>query len=104
MRALICRQWGEVDQLELSEAAPPAPSATEILINVHATAVNYADAIMVAGKYQTKPTLPFAPGLETAGVVAAQIMFIVTLSYSYSNIFLVSKDILTTCCSFEENW
>ncbi len=71
MRALICRQWGEVDQLELSEAAPPAPSATEILINVHATAVNYADAIMVAGKYQTKPTLPFAPGLETAGVVAA---------------------------------
>ena len=35
-----------------------------------ATGVNYADAIMVAGNYQTKPPFPFSPGLETAGVVA----------------------------------
>ena len=35
-----------------------------------ATAVNYADALMVAGRYQTRPPLPFSPGLETAGVVA----------------------------------
>ena len=42
-----------------------------MLIDVKATAINYADAIMVAGRYQTKPPLPFSPGLETAGVVAA---------------------------------
>ena len=36
-----------------------------------ATSVNYADALLVAGRYQTKPPLPFSPGLETAGVVAA---------------------------------
>ena len=42
-----------------------------MLIRVKATAVNYADSIMVAGRYQTKPPLPFSPGLETAGVVAA---------------------------------
>jgi NADPH2:quinone reductase len=42
-----------------------------VLIAVEATGVNYADAIMVAGNYQTKPPLPFSPGLETAGVVAA---------------------------------
>jgi NADPH:quinone reductase len=42
-----------------------------VLIDVRATAVNYADALLVAGRYQTKPTLPFSPGLETAGVVAA---------------------------------
>jgi NADPH2:quinone reductase len=42
-----------------------------VLIRVKATAVNYADSIMVAGRYQTKPPLPFSPGLETAGVVAA---------------------------------
>jgi Zn-dependent alcohol dehydrogenase len=41
-----------------------------VLIRVEATAVNYADSIMVAGRYQTKPPLPFSPGLETAGVVA----------------------------------
>jgi NADPH2:quinone reductase len=41
------------------------------LISVKATAVNYADALMTAGRYQTKPDLPFSPGLETAGIVAA---------------------------------
>lgn len=49
----------------------PAPGSDEILIKVAATAVNYADSIMVAGRYQTKPELPFSPGLETAGTVAA---------------------------------
>jgi len=39
------------------------------VIDVKATGVNYADSIMVAGRYQTKPSLPFSPGLETAGVV-----------------------------------
>jgi NADPH:quinone reductase len=69
MRALICRNWGDVGQLELGEAPVPEPKAGEVLIRVEATAVNYADAIMVAGRYQTKPELPFSPGLETAGVV-----------------------------------
>ncbi len=71
MRALICRQWGGIDGLSLGEAPVPQPAAGEVLIEVKATAVNYADSIMVAGRYQTKPELPFSPGLETAGVVAA---------------------------------
>ncbi len=71
MRALICRQWGGSDDLSVGEAPIPTPAADELLIRVKATAVNYADSIMVAGRYQTKPALPFSPGLETAGVVAA---------------------------------
>src|SRR6059036_3416105 len=71
MRAVLCRGWGTIDELTLAEVPPPAPSAGEVLIAVKATAVNYADAIMVSGRYQTKPPLPFSPGLETAGVVAA---------------------------------
>jgi len=71
MRALICCQWGGIDGLSLGEAPVPQPAAGEVLIEVKATAVNYADSIMVAGRYQTKPELPFSPGLETAGVVAA---------------------------------
>src|SRR5205085_7319841 len=71
MRAVLCRAWGAIDELTIAEVPPPAPSAGEVLIAVKATAVNYADAIMVAGQYQTKPPLPFSPGLETAGVVAA---------------------------------
>jgi NADPH2:quinone reductase len=71
MRAVICRAWGEVEGLPVEETAPPTPGRGQVLIDVKATAVNYADAIMVAGRYQTKPPLPFSPGLETAGVVAA---------------------------------
>jgi NADPH:quinone reductase len=71
MRALICREWGGIDGLTVGEMPVPQPAADEVLIRVKATAVNYADAIMVAGKYQTKPKLPFSPGLETAGVVEA---------------------------------
>jgi NADPH:quinone reductase len=71
MRALICRQWGKVDELSLGETPVPTPRADEVLIRVAATGVNYADSIMVAGNYQTKPERPFSPGLEAAGVVTA---------------------------------
>ncbi len=71
MRALICRQFGGLDQLELAEVAAPEPGPTQILMDVHVTCANYADAIMVAGNYQTKPRFPFAPGLEAAGTVRA---------------------------------
>jgi NADPH2:quinone reductase len=71
MRALVCRAWGEVESLRLEDVPAPRPGRGEVLIDVKATAVNYADSLLVAGTYQTKPTLPFSPGLETAGVVAA---------------------------------
>ena len=70
MRAVVCRAWGAVDDLVVDDVTAPAPGPGQVLIDVAATGVNYADAIMVAGRYQTKPPLPFSPGLETAGVVA----------------------------------
>ena len=70
MRAVICQGWGAVEDLRVEDVAPLQPGPGEVLIAVKATAVNYADAIMVAGNYQTRPPLPFSPGLETAGVVA----------------------------------
>ncbi len=69
MRAVICRAWGEVEDLTVEDIAPPLPGPGEVLIAVKATAVNYADALLVAGRYQTRPALPFSPGLETAGIV-----------------------------------
>jgi NADPH2:quinone reductase len=71
MRAVICHAWGAVESLKVEEVPAPVPAADEVLIDVRATSVNYADSIMVAGKYQTRPPFPFSPGLETAGVVAA---------------------------------
>src|SRR5436189_433931 len=68
MRAVICRAWGPIDDLTVEDVAPPMPGRGQVVIDVHAAGVNYADSIMVAGRYQTRPTLPFSPGLEAAGV------------------------------------
>jgi NADPH:quinone reductase len=70
VRAVICRAWGPIDDLVLEDVPAPTPGRGQVLITVKATAVNYADSIMVAGRYQTRPDFPFSPGLETAGVVA----------------------------------
>ncbi len=70
MRALICRAWGDIETLELGEMAAPEPGPGEILLDVVASSANFADSIMVAGNYQTKPDFPFSPGLEAAGRVA----------------------------------
>ncbi len=72
MRAIVCRRWGEPEGLTLEEVPPPVPGPGDILIGVRRAAVNYADTIMVRGAYQTKPDLPFSPGIEAVGEVLAR--------------------------------
>src|ERR1051325_11122291 len=69
VKAVLCRKWGGPEVLGVEEAArrPLAPS--EARLRVHAAGVNFADMLMVAGKYQVKPEFPFTPGLEAAGEV-----------------------------------
>jgi len=71
MRAVICRSFDGIEALELGELADPVPGAGEVLIDVHAAALSFMDTLMVAGRYQMKPTLPFVPGTDAAGVVLA---------------------------------
>ncbi|MFN8372557.1 MAG: NADPH:quinone oxidoreductase family protein [Anaerolineae bacterium] len=69
MRALLCRQWGEPETLTLEDVPAPQVSAGKVRVRVRACGVNYADTLMIAGKYQVKPPLPFSPGFEIAGEV-----------------------------------
>lgn len=71
MQALLCSRFGSLDDLTVGEVPSPAPGAGEVLIDVRASALNFPDALMVQGRYQVRPTLPFVPGLEVAGTVAA---------------------------------
>jgi NADPH:quinone reductase len=71
MRAWRVTTNGEpADVLHLDAAVPvPAPTGDEVLIEVAACALNFADSLLCTGTYQEKPPLPFTPGLEIAGVV-----------------------------------
>ena len=69
MRAIVCRAWSGLEGLQLGELPDPQPGPGELVIAVRAAGVNYADSLLVQGKYQTRPDFPFAPGLEAAGTV-----------------------------------
>ncbi len=70
MRAVQVRELGDPHALTVSEIdGPPAPGPGEITVAVHAAGVNFPDALMVLGKYQVKPPLPFVLGVEVAGVI-----------------------------------
>ena len=71
MRAVICHSWGQPGDLVVEDRESPSPGPSEVLIEVAAAGVNFADILMVAGKYQEKPAFPFSPGLEIAGRIAA---------------------------------
>jgi NADPH2:quinone reductase len=70
MRAILCRTLGDPSLLTLEELPAPALGPGQIRIATHAAGVNFADSLVVAGKYQEKPPLPFVPGFEIAGVVS----------------------------------
>jgi NADPH2:quinone reductase len=71
MQAVLCKQLGPIEDLTLETVDDPVPGSGEILIDVHAAGVNFPDLLMVRGHYQARPPLPFVPGGECAGTVAA---------------------------------
>jgi NADPH:quinone reductase len=71
MKAIVCKDWGPPDSLELQELADLVPGSGEVAVDVRAAGVNFPDVLTVQGKYQVRPPLPFTPGNEFAGVVRA---------------------------------
>lgn len=72
MRALLCTEIGDLEKLRVADVTPPPdPGAGEVLIDVHAAGVNFADLLMIKGQYQVKHQVPFSPGLEVAGAIRA---------------------------------
>ena len=69
MKAVICDQPGSIGDLRVGELPDPEPGEGEIVIDVAAAGINYLDALMAQGKYQTKPEPPFVPGCEVSGTV-----------------------------------
>ena len=72
IRTTLCRAISpDITSIELTEQELLPPAADEVQIRSYACAVNFPDLLMIQGKYQYKPELPFAPGTERAGEVLA---------------------------------
>jgi NADPH:quinone reductase len=71
MRAVVCRAYGPPEDLVLADVDEPVPGPGQLLVQVHAAAVNFPDVLFVAGKYQVRIPPPFIPGNEIAGEVIA---------------------------------
>lgn len=69
MRAILCESWRDFDALELRDIPPPPLRPRGVRIRVAAAGVSFATQLVVAGKYQRKPPLPFVPGTEVVGTV-----------------------------------
>jgi NADPH2:quinone reductase len=69
MKALLCTRYGTPDDLEVAEIADPTPGPGEAVVRIAAAALNFFDTLIIAGKYQTKPVMPFSPAAECAGTV-----------------------------------
>lgn len=71
MKAILCTGFGPLTDLEYLDRPEPGAPGSTVLIKAEAIGVNYADALLVEGRYQMKPELPFIPGMEAAGAVMA---------------------------------
>lgn len=71
MKALLCTRLGGPEDLELSDLPDPAAGPGEAVVRITLAALNFFDTLIIAGRYQVKPELPFSPGGEACGVIEA---------------------------------
>jgi NADPH:quinone reductase len=69
MKAVLCKQYGPPESLVIEEVPPLKPANAQVVVAVSACGVNFPDTLIIQGKYQLRPDLPFSPGGEIAGTV-----------------------------------
>lgn len=71
MKAIVCSELGNADKLKLElDWSEPECGADDVVVDVKAAGINFPDTLIIAGKYQIQPQLPFIPGAEGAGVIS----------------------------------
>lgn len=69
MKAILCSQFCEPDDLVFADIDDPVAGDGQVVIAIKAAALNFFDILMIQGKYQVKPPFPFSPAAEVAGVI-----------------------------------
>lgn len=71
MKAWLVETITEAGTMRLADVPTPVPAAEEYLIAVEASGLNFLDTLVIRGQYQTKPPLPFVPGVEVVGRIVS---------------------------------
>ncbi len=69
MRGVLVKEWTEFENLTLEDCPRPALQSGQLRIKTRAAGISFATSLVVSGRYQRKPPLPFTPGTEAAGIV-----------------------------------
>lgn len=69
MRAILCKEYGPADKLVIENIPSPEVKGRGVKVRVKAAGLNFPDTLIIEGKYQLKPTMPFSPGGEMSGEV-----------------------------------
>lgn len=71
MRAILCKEYGPAETLVIEDTKSPEAKGSDVKVRVRAAGLNFPDTLIIEGKYQLKPSMPFSPGGEMAGEVLA---------------------------------
>lgn len=69
MKAVLCKHYGSPSDLVVEDVPSLKAGFEQVVIAVHACGVNFADTLIIQGKYQIKPAMPFSPGGEVSGII-----------------------------------
>ena len=106
MKAVLCKRHGPPQTLVVEEVPSLVPGEGEVVVAVHAAAVNFPDTLIIENKYQFKPTLPFSPGGEVAGHLPGEhvSVYVPTTPNPTSGFFLMMprSEVITLAMSVDE--
>jgi NADPH2:quinone reductase len=105
VRAVLLRETGGPEQLELREVPDPEPADGEVLVRVRAAGINFADVLVRQGRYPQPPELPTVPGSEVAGEVDGQRVMALPQGGGYAEALTVDERLVVPLpdgASFEE--
>ena len=71
MKAIVCNQFGPLEDVVYTELPDPVPGPSQVLVKIRVSSVGFMDTLMIEGRYQLKPPLPYIPGACGAGDVVA---------------------------------
>jgi NADPH2:quinone reductase len=70
MKALLCNEFGPPETLSYENIEDPVVSSGKVIVDIYSASVNFPDVLIIEDKYQFKPSLPFSPGGEAAGIIS----------------------------------